>query len=71
MDAEAPRVHETLDINVVFRRSLDFGDVGRRLRPGRTTIIGRARGGTGWGRSRSRRPGAVAHWDPFGQSMTV
>ena len=28
MEADAPRVHDTLDSNVVFQRSMDFGDVG-------------------------------------------
>ena len=70
MDPSATRVHETLDSNVVFHRSLDWGEVDADLARAHTVVRSSAR----WHRMGAHpieTAGAVASWDPFGQSMTV
>ncbi|MDF2978860.1 MAG: hypothetical protein K0S40_3588 [Actinomycetospora sp.] len=70
MDPSATRVHETLDSNVVFHRSLDWGEVDADLARAHTVVRSSAR----WHRMGAHpieTAGAVASWDPFGRSMTV
>lgn len=70
MDPGAPRVHETLDGNVAFHRSLDFGDVDADLRRAHRIVRTRAR----WHRMGAQpieTAGALCSYDPFGRSMTI
>jgi CO/xanthine dehydrogenase Mo-binding subunit len=66
----AAKVHDTLDSNVVFHRSLDFGDVDGDFDRAAHVITRRAR----WhrmGATPLETAGAVASWDPFASYMTV
>ncbi len=70
MQPGAPLVHDTLDSNVVFQRTLDFGEVDEDFARAAHVIRHRAR----WHRMGAQpieTAGAVASWDPFAQSMTV
>jgi CO/xanthine dehydrogenase Mo-binding subunit len=70
MDAEAPLVHDTLDSNVVFARSIDFGDVEADFAKAEHVIRRTAR----WHRMGAQpmeTAGTLASWDPFAQSMTL
>jgi CO/xanthine dehydrogenase Mo-binding subunit len=70
MDAEAPLVHDTLDSNVVFARSIDFGDVETDFAQADHVIRRTAR----WHRMGAQpmeTAGTLASWDPFAQSMTL
>jgi CO/xanthine dehydrogenase Mo-binding subunit len=70
MDAESPRVHDTLDGNVVFARSIDFGDVEADFAKAEHVIRRTAR----WHRMGAQpmeTAGTLASWDPFAQSMTL
>ncbi len=66
----ATRVHETLESNVVFHRSLDFGDVEGDLARAHTVVRRRAR----WHRMGAQpieTAGALCSFDPYTQDMTV
>lgn len=70
MASDAPRLHDTLDGNVVFHRSLDFGDVEGDLARAHTVVRRRAR----WHRMGAQpieTAGALCSWDPFRKDMTV
>jgi CO/xanthine dehydrogenase Mo-binding subunit len=70
MDAGAPLVHDTLESNVVFARSIDFGEVEADF--ARADHVVRA--GARWHRMGAQpmeTAGTVASWDPFGQTMTL
>jgi CO/xanthine dehydrogenase Mo-binding subunit len=70
MDASAPLVHDTLDSNVVFQRTIDFGEVGADFARADHVIRRTAR----WHRMGAQpmeTAGTVASWDPFAQSMTL
>ena len=70
MAADAPRVHETLDGNVVFHRSLDFGDVGGDFARAAHVVRRKAR----WHRMGAQpmeTAGAVCSYDPYSKDMTV
>ncbi|GAY07953.1 xanthine dehydrogenase family protein molybdopterin-binding subunit [Pseudonocardia sp. N23] len=70
MAPDATRIHETLDSNVAFHRTLDFGDVDADVARAHTVVRTRAR----WHRMGAQpmeTAGAVASWNPFDQSMTV
>ena len=70
MDADAPLVHDTLDSNVVFARSIDFGDVETDFAQADHVIRRTAR----WHRMGAQpmeTAGTLASWDPFAQSMTL
>jgi CO/xanthine dehydrogenase Mo-binding subunit len=70
MDAESPKVHETLDSNVVFRRTLDFGDVEGDFARADHVIHRTAR----WhrmGANPMETAGTLASFDPFTGSMTL
>jgi CO/xanthine dehydrogenase Mo-binding subunit len=70
MQADAPRLHDTLDSNVVFERTLRFGDVdGDFARASR--IVKRKLRWHRMGAQPIETAGAVASWDPFAESMTV
>ena len=69
MRDDAPRLHETLTSNVVFERTLRFGDPEVFSRAAHT-IKRRLR----WHRMGAQpieTAGVVASWDPFAESMTV
>ena len=70
MAADAPRVHETLEGNVVFHRSLDFGDVDGDFARAEHVVRRTAR----WHRMGAQpieTAGAVCSFDPYRQDMTV
>ena len=70
MAADAPRVHETLEGNVVFHRSLDFGDVDGDFARAHHVVRRKAR----WHRMGAQpmeTAGAVCSFDPYSQDMTV
>jgi CO/xanthine dehydrogenase Mo-binding subunit len=70
MAADAPRVHETLEGNVVFHRSLDFGDVDGDFARAQHVVRRTAR----WHRMGAQpieTAGAVCSFDPYSQDMTV
>ena len=70
MAPDATRVHDTLDSNVVFHRSLDFGDVdGDLARAAHRGAAARAL--APHGRHPAGDRGAVASFDPYSGSMTV
>ena len=62
-------MHDTLDSNVVFHRSLDFGDVEADLARAATSCAERAL--APHVRDPLETAGALASWDPFAGSMTV
>lgn len=70
MEPEAPRLHDTLDSNVVFQRCFRFGDVEADFARADRVVRRRLR----WHRM-SAQPletaGAVAHFDPIVGEMTV
>jgi carbon-monoxide dehydrogenase large subunit len=69
MRPDAPRLHDTLDSNVVFRRELRFGDVDGDFGRAETVVKRRLR----WHRMGAQpieTAGVVASWDPFAQTMT-
>jgi CO/xanthine dehydrogenase Mo-binding subunit len=69
MRDDAPRLHDTLTSNVVFERTLRFGDPEVFSRAAHT-IKRRLR----WHRMGAQpieTAGVVASWDPFAESMTV
>jgi CO/xanthine dehydrogenase Mo-binding subunit len=70
MTPEAARVHDTLDSNVVFHRSLDFGDVEGDFARSATVVRRSGR----WHRMCAtplETAGALASWDPYTGAMTV
>ena len=70
MQADAPRLHDTLESNVVFERVLRFGDVDADFSRAARIIKRKLR----WHRMGAQpieTAGAVASWDPFAESMTV
>jgi CO/xanthine dehydrogenase Mo-binding subunit len=70
MDAEAPKVHDTLDGNVVFHRRVDFGDVDGDFARADHVIRRTVR----WHRMGAQpleTAGTIASFDPFSQSMTL
>jgi CO/xanthine dehydrogenase Mo-binding subunit len=70
MGPAAARVHDTLDSNVVFHRSLDFGDVEGDLARAATVVRRTGR----WHRMCAtplETAGALASWDPYTGAMTV
>jgi CO/xanthine dehydrogenase Mo-binding subunit len=70
MDAESPLVHDTLESNLVFTRSIDFGAVEDDFARADHVIRGTAR----WHRMGAQpmeTAGTVASWDPFSQTMTL
>jgi CO/xanthine dehydrogenase Mo-binding subunit len=70
MEPAATRVHDTLDSNVVFHRSLDFGDVEGDLARAATVVRRTGR----WHRMCAtplETAGALASWDPYTGAMTV
>ena len=70
MAADAPRVHETLEGNVVFHRSLDFGDVDGDFARAQHVVRRTAR----WHRMGAQpieTAGAICSFDPYSQDMTV
>src|SRR5262249_31988913 len=70
MDAESPLVHDTLESNLVFTRSIDFGEVEADFAKADHVGRGRAR----WprvGPQPTETAGPVASWDPFAQPMTL
>jgi CO/xanthine dehydrogenase Mo-binding subunit len=70
MDASSPLVHDTLSSNVVFKRSIDFGDVTGDFAKADHVIRRTAR----WHRMGAQpleTAGTVASWDPFSQTMTL
>jgi CO/xanthine dehydrogenase Mo-binding subunit len=70
MDAESPKVHDTLDGNVVFHRRVDFGDVeGDFSRADR--VIRRTARWHRMGAQPLETAGTIASFDPFSQSMTL
>ncbi|TME99159.1 MAG: xanthine dehydrogenase family protein [Chloroflexi bacterium] len=70
MQPDAPKLHETLDNNVVFQRTLRFGDVdGDFARAAR--IVKRKLRWHRMGAQPIETAGVVASFDPFVESMTV
>ncbi|MDP8923980.1 MAG: xanthine dehydrogenase family protein molybdopterin-binding subunit [Chloroflexota bacterium] len=70
MKPEAPRLHDTLESNVVFERTLSFGDVAGDFARADRVIKRRLR----WHRMGAQpieTAGAVASFDPFSGMMTV
>ncbi len=70
MQAQAPRLHDTLESNVVFERVLRFGDVDADFSRASRIVKRKLR----WHRMGAQpieTAGAVASWDPFAESMTV
>ena len=70
MQADAPRLHDTLESNVVFERVLRFGDVEGDFSRAARVVKRRLR----WHRMGAQpieTAGAVASYDPFAESMTV
>ncbi len=70
MGPDAARVHDTLDSNVVFHRSLDFGDVEGDFARSATVVRRSGR----WHRMCAtplETAGALASWDPYTGAMTV
>jgi CO/xanthine dehydrogenase Mo-binding subunit len=70
MEPDAPRLHDTLDSNVAFHRTLDFGDVDADL--ARAAHVVRRTGR--WHRmcaSPMETAGAVCSFDPYSGTMTV
>jgi CO/xanthine dehydrogenase Mo-binding subunit len=70
MAPDAPRLHDTLDSNVVFHRSLDFGDVEADLARAETVVRQSGR----WhrmGATPLETAGALASYDPYTGAMTV
>ena len=70
MGPDTARVHDTLDSNVVFHRSLDFGDVEGDFARSATVVRRRGR----WHRMCAtplETAGALASWDPYTGAMTV
>ncbi|MGY1690591.1 xanthine dehydrogenase family protein molybdopterin-binding subunit [Geodermatophilus sp. SYSU D01105] len=66
----APRVHDTLDSNVVFHRAIDFGDVDGAFAGAHRVIRRRAR----WHRMGAQpieTAGAVCSFEPYTGEMTV
>jgi carbon-monoxide dehydrogenase large subunit len=70
MKPEAPKIHDTLSNNVVFEKTLSFGDVEGRFAAAHRVIRRRLR----WHRA-SAQPletaGAVCRYDPVSQKMDV
>jgi CO/xanthine dehydrogenase Mo-binding subunit len=70
MDAESPKVHDTLESNVVFHRRVDFGDVeGDFARADR--VIRRTARWHRMGAQPLETAGTLASYDAFTQSMTL
>jgi CO/xanthine dehydrogenase Mo-binding subunit len=70
MQPDAPRLHDTLESNVVFQRTLRFGDVDGDFARAARVVKRRLR----WHRMGAQpieTAGVVANYDPFGGSMTV
>ena len=70
MQAGSPLVHDTLSSNVVFTRSIDFGEVEADFARADHITHGTAR----WHRMGAQpmeTAGTVAAWDPFAQTMTL
>jgi CO/xanthine dehydrogenase Mo-binding subunit len=70
MEPRAPKLHDTLDSNVVFERTLRFGEVDRAFSSARHVVKRSLR----WHRMGAQpieTAGIVASWDPFSESMTV
>src|SRR6266852_7201797 len=70
MQADAPRLHDTLDSNVVFERVLRFGDVDGDFARAAHIVKRKLR----WHRMGAQpieTAGVVASFDPFVDSMTV
>ena len=70
MKPEASRLHDTLDSNVVFERTLQFGDVEGDFARADRVVKRRLR----WHRMGAQpieTAGVVASYDPFSDSMTV
>src|SRR5262249_36788938 len=70
MDASSPLVHDTLESNVVFTRSIDFGEVEADFAKADHIVRGTAR----WHRMGAQpmeTAGTVASWTPCGQTMTL
>ncbi len=70
MEPDAVTVHDTLDSNVVFHRSIDFGEVEADFTRADHIVRRRAR----WHRMGAQpieTAGAICSYDPFEQGMTV
>lgn len=70
MADDAPKLHDTLESNVVFQRTLRFGDVEADLARADRVIRRRLR----WNRMGAQpieTAGAVASWDPFDETMQI
>jgi CO/xanthine dehydrogenase Mo-binding subunit len=70
MAADTTRVHDTLDSNVVFERSLDFGDVEGDFARAHAVVRRTAR----WHRMGAQpieTAGALCSYDPYSKDMTV
>jgi CO/xanthine dehydrogenase Mo-binding subunit len=70
MTPEAPRVHDTLDGNVVFQRAIDFGDVDGSFARASAVIRRSAR----WHRMGAQpieTAGAVCSFDPYTGDTTI
>ncbi len=70
MQSGAPKLHDTLDSNVVFERTLRFGDVDGAFSQAQHNVKRSLR----WHRMGAQpieTAGIVASWDPFSESMTV
>ena len=70
MRSGSPLVHDTLESNIVFARSIDFGEVEGDFARADHVTHGTAR----WHRMGAQpmeTAGTVASWDPFGQTMTL
>src|SRR5262249_52912721 len=70
MQSDAPRLHDTLESNVVFQRTLRFGDAEGVFARADRVVKRRLR----WHRMGAQpieTAGVVASYDPFAESMTV
>ena len=70
MRSGSPLVHDTLESNIVFARSIDFGEVEGDFARADHVTHGTAR----WHRMGAQpmeTAGTVAAWDPFAQTMTL
>src|SRR5438132_5993658 len=70
MQADAPKLHDTLESNVVFERVLHFGDVDADFSRA-SRIVKRELRWHRMGAQPIETAGAVASWHPFAESMTV
>ena len=70
LSAGAPKLHDTLDSNLVFERTLRFGDVDGAF-AGAARVVRRQLRWNRMGAQPIETAGALASFDPYSGTMTV